>query len=540
MSEFNPLGLIDRAALEHFRKKKLLPGFSHWDVWMNEHATAFTVAKMMNEDMLADVKSVIERALEAGMPFAEFQKNLKPYLMIRGWWGEQVMTDPLDGQPKPVQLGSTRRLKTIYQTNMHTAFAAGQWARVQANKKALPYLRYNGSAAAHPREGHRRYYGLILPVDHILWRYIFPPNGYGCKCTVSQLSRRQAEREGVSPEPDIRFVEVANPRTGEVVRIPPDITPTFAHNHSDRLGNVQRLFQDRHGNKAWVRLKDQTEGYLRQRGDLFANSQAIINEGAAVYERYAGVMENALARGRPYEGVMEIMRREGVALGGEAAATGSSAQTVADFVQAVSAYPQDWIAKANALGKVVVEADDRRAWHRHLTQRGLADLTAKFKTKSYQAEMGYEAFEQMFAQGIPKADDSLILMRKAKTEIIPNQIRSTVIHEFAHRLQTAMPELDELFVRLWKERTEGETVQYLHKLLPDHGFNAKEICKKDHFPNPYYGKMYGSEANPLPKEMMTMTFEALLGGQFKRYKELTEDPDLLYFGLALLVKYRPS
>ena len=48
--------LPDRAALGFLQSKKLLPGFSHYDVWMQEHAVAFTVAKMMDADMLADVR----------------------------------------------------------------------------------------------------------------------------------------------------------------------------------------------------------------------------------------------------------------------------------------------------------------------------------------------------------------------------------------------------------------------------------------------------------------------------------------------------
>lgn len=40
--EFNTL--IDRAALDFLKSKKLLPGFSHYDVWLYEHAVAFTVA----------------------------------------------------------------------------------------------------------------------------------------------------------------------------------------------------------------------------------------------------------------------------------------------------------------------------------------------------------------------------------------------------------------------------------------------------------------------------------------------------------------
>ena len=262
---FNPTGLIDRAALEFLRSKKLLPGYSHYDVWLYQHAVAFTVAKMMDADMLAEVKDALETAQRNGTSFEVFKQRLKPYLMSRGWWGEQVMTDPVDGVAKLVQLGSTRRLRVIFQTNMATAFAAGQWARIQSNKKALPYLRYNKSAAGQPRDSHRRYYGLVLPVEHPIWKQIFPPNGYGCQCSVSQLSRKQAEREGISGEPDVDMVEFTNPRTGQTVLIPADITPSFAHNHGDRLGALQALMVDKHGKAALAKLIEAADDHVAER-----------------------------------------------------------------------------------------------------------------------------------------------------------------------------------------------------------------------------------------------------------------------------------
>lgn len=261
----NPTGLIDRAALEFLRSKKLLPGFSHYDVWLYQHAVSFTVAKMMDADLLAETRAAIESAIANGTAFADFKQRLKPYLMSRGWWGEQVVFDPVDGVQKLVQLGSTRRLKVIFQTNMATAFAAGQWARIQSNKRALPYLRYNKSAAGQPRDSHRRYYGLVLPVDHPVWQQIFPPNGYGCQCSVSQLTRRQAEREGISGEPDIEMVEFTNPRTGQTVLIPKDITPSFAHNHGDRLGALEALFGERHAADSLDEMIAARERWLSER-----------------------------------------------------------------------------------------------------------------------------------------------------------------------------------------------------------------------------------------------------------------------------------
>lgn len=274
--EYDFAGLVDKAAFGHFKAKKILPGFSHYDVWLYQHSLAFTVAKMMDADMLAEVKDAIEAAQRNGTAFADFKKRLKPYLMAKGWWGEQIMTDPLDGEPKLVRLGSTRRLKTIFDTNMRTAFAAGQWQRIQANKKALPYLRYNKSASGHPRDGHKRYYGLVLPVDHDIWKVIFPPNGYGCKCSVSALTKRQAEEEGIGGEPDVEMVEFTNPRTGQKVLIPDDITPSFAHNHGDRLGAMDALFGDKHGEAALAEMIAQRETWLDKRYSMPSDAVKVL------------------------------------------------------------------------------------------------------------------------------------------------------------------------------------------------------------------------------------------------------------------------
>ena len=274
--KYNFAGLVDKAAFGHFKAKKILPGFSHYDVWLYQHSLAFTVAKMMDADMLAEVKDAIEAAQQNGTAFADFKKRLKPYLMAKGWWGEQIMTDPLDGEPKLVQLGSTRRLKTIFDTNMRTAFAAGQWQRIQANKKALPYLRYNKSASGHPRDGHKRYYGLILPVEHDIWKVIFPPNGYGCKCSVSALTKRQAEEEGIGGEPDVEMVEFTNPRTGKTVLIPDDITPSFAHNHGDRQGAMDALFGERNGEEALVAMIAEREAWLDKRYSVPSDKVAVL------------------------------------------------------------------------------------------------------------------------------------------------------------------------------------------------------------------------------------------------------------------------
>ena len=276
--------LLDQASLNYLKNKKLVQGFSHYDVWLTEHQTAFTVAKMMDDDLLAEIKSALQSAIENGTDFHTFKKQLVPYLMSKGWWGEQVMTDPKDGVQKTVQLGSFRRLKTIFDTNLSTAYAAGQWARISASVADFPYLKYISSVSDKQRDSHKKYYNQIWRVDDPIWQSIFPPNGYGCQCTVRQLTEKQALRErgeDIKKQPAqftdeqkanhaagkiddkniVKWVDFTNPRTGKVVRVPDNVTPTFAHNHGDRLAQLQQLYEEKHGKTKAQKLTAERNRY---------------------------------------------------------------------------------------------------------------------------------------------------------------------------------------------------------------------------------------------------------------------------------------
>lgn len=255
--------LPNKEAIAAFNAKMIGSSFSYLDVLAHEHAVAFTVAKMMDADMLAETKEAISAALENGTDFRDFQKRLKPYMMSKGWWGEQVMNDPKDGSIQKVQLGSTRRLRTIYQTNLHTAYAAGQWDRIQQTKDALPYLQYMPSLAGRKRKDHKQYYGIIKPIDDPIWQQILPPNGYGCLCWVKQLTRKQAEKAGgVTEDKDIEYEEIENPRTGKTEEVPTGISLSFAHNHGDRLGSLLKIAEDKHGSAFTQQLLLQIDDYM--------------------------------------------------------------------------------------------------------------------------------------------------------------------------------------------------------------------------------------------------------------------------------------
>lgn len=105
------LTLEPKASLDFFRKKGLKASFAWQDMWQEEHDAAFTVAKMMDLDLLADVREAVQSALANGETLDEFRRKLTPRLVDAGWWGREEMEDPLTGEVKEVQLGSARRLE---------------------------------------------------------------------------------------------------------------------------------------------------------------------------------------------------------------------------------------------------------------------------------------------------------------------------------------------------------------------------------------------------------------------------------------------
>lgn len=234
--------------LDYFRQKNLRPRFSWLDVWGQEHAHAFTVAKAVETDVLLAFRNSLDRALSKGQTFENWQADIEQELRKIGWWRPRKVRDPdMRDRAVEVDFRSRRRLETIFNSNVRAARAAGQWERMQRTKAALPYILYVRTAAAEPRPEHLQWAGTILPVDHPFWNTHFPPNGWGCKCTVRQLTRAEAQRRGgVSSDPDVPTKAFRNRRTGEVTRVPEGIDPGWHTNPGrsraatllDRLGET--------------------------------------------------------------------------------------------------------------------------------------------------------------------------------------------------------------------------------------------------------------------------------------------------------------
>lgn len=260
--------LPNKEAIAHFNGKVLLTTQHYAELKAYEHALAFTVAGIADKDMLAEVHKAMTQAMANGTSFHDFKKQLKPYLMAKGWLAPTFKNDNVDDDKATFadyqkQLGS--RLQTIYHTNKATAYAAGQWERIQRTKEMLPFLQYMPSMSTTKRDNHKPFYGLVREVDDPIWTSIMPPNGFGCKCWVKQLTKTRAQKildeqaeKGIVY--DIEMEQVKHPLTGEMMTVPKGVHFSFNHNH-DRLTALLKLAEDKHG-KGFAEL-------LRKKADDF-------------------------------------------------------------------------------------------------------------------------------------------------------------------------------------------------------------------------------------------------------------------------------
>jgi hypothetical protein len=285
--------IVPKEALAYLKNKKLQPGFSYKDVWHEEHATAFTVVKAMQLDVLSDLHTAVVDAMEKGQSFESFKKNLQPLLQQKGWWGKKEMTDPLAGKTINAQLGSDRRLKTIYQVNMRSAYQKGQYERTMESD-LHPYLMYRIGPSVHHREDHQSWDGLILPKNDPWWDSHFPPNGWGCKCytrAVTEARKKQYEEKGIptaprldgtgggsvpakTKAPPVKYKTYFNERKGTIEQVPVGVDPAFNWNQGKAGGKtvVQKLEESKQNYEIAAAIKPKKEYQTKKKleGDIAA------------------------------------------------------------------------------------------------------------------------------------------------------------------------------------------------------------------------------------------------------------------------------
>ena len=189
-------GMEPKEAVVYLQKKKIRTSWDYREIWGEAHHRTFTVAKIMKADLLRDIHDSLTKALKDGTPFKEWHKQLKPTLIAKGWYGRTEVFNPDTGEFKTITVGS-RRLKTIYETNMRSAYNYGRYQHLR--QSGMPYWMYVSALLPTTRDTHRAMHGAVYPKEHPFWSANYPPNGYNCKCKVRGYTEQMLKQRGIKP-----------------------------------------------------------------------------------------------------------------------------------------------------------------------------------------------------------------------------------------------------------------------------------------------------------------------------------------------------
>ena len=198
-------------AVDYFKERVPVTAREFYKIADGYRNLAFTVSGYTKAQILKKFYDEILAAIEEGNTFSEFRANMNEFLESEGYEG---LTPP--------------QADNIFRTNIQTAYNVGHYEKMSSPAVAAlrPYWQYNAVNDSHTRPSHLAMDGRVFPADSPVWDTWFPPNGFRCRCTVTTLSQRQVENQGLK-------VETETPRAGELadgrfVNIMPD--PQFANN----------------------------------------------------------------------------------------------------------------------------------------------------------------------------------------------------------------------------------------------------------------------------------------------------------------------
>lgn len=170
------------------RTRNLVPTKTWRDLMRGQHDRAFVVAGVTSANLLKDFASAITVAIQKGTGIEAFRKEFDALVAAYGW-----------------EYNGSRnwRTRVILRTNVATSYAAGRLAQLRDPdlSKIAPYWVYIHSGAEHPRLDHKSWNGQARLADDPWWKTHYPPNGWGCGCSVTAASERDIARNGWSKGP---------------------------------------------------------------------------------------------------------------------------------------------------------------------------------------------------------------------------------------------------------------------------------------------------------------------------------------------------
>ena len=170
-----------RKAEQGFGRKFIDVGYrdTDYEVLANLHANSYVHAAFKNHSFSQQLQGLLIDSKGKVRSYREFKAAAQPLVgnYYENW------------------------LKAEHQTAVATGQMAAKWGKFEKRKKLLPYLTYVTQGDARVRESHRALNKITKLVDDPFWDTHFPPNGWRCRCDVTQ-NAGPASDEGIRTSED--------------------------------------------------------------------------------------------------------------------------------------------------------------------------------------------------------------------------------------------------------------------------------------------------------------------------------------------------
>lgn len=188
-------------------RKTVLPSEFYGLDNARHRAASFTISGNIPIDVIENVRQSLDRALQRGTTFQQWQRVVGRATGLPGY-----------------------RLENVFRNYMNFAFQAGRCKSISHAKTTRQFLMYvavgGRQGDGRTRPSHAARHGIIRPVDDEYWdQGNMPPISHNCRCNVIQLSSRQMEARGgvtqnpVNPFDDGDFgINVCNQGSEEITR----------------------------------------------------------------------------------------------------------------------------------------------------------------------------------------------------------------------------------------------------------------------------------------------------------------------------------
>lgn len=152
----------------------------------NTRAHCFFSAKVGESRIIEGIREISDQYSAGRISLANARQMLREFVAAEKGY------DPRD--PSITNLASKARAELILEQNRNMAAAIAEYQtgtdpHIMAR---FPYWRYHARHDGRARSSHAAYDGMIFRKDDPIWRRIFPPWEFRCRCWVEELTEEEA------------------------------------------------------------------------------------------------------------------------------------------------------------------------------------------------------------------------------------------------------------------------------------------------------------------------------------------------------------